>query len=664
MKSQRSKRLDFFLSLAARRRHRALVTTLCAAVAAPVNVVAQSTSSSGHNFADLSLEELMNETVTSVSKREQKLTEAAAAVFVLTSDDIRRSGATSIAEALRLVPGVNVAAVNSSQWSISARGYNNIFANKLLVLVDGRPVYSPVFAGVYWDAMQPILDDVDRVEVIRGPGATVWGANAVNGVINVVTLSAKDTQGGLLYGSGGDVLETNNGVRYGGQLGERTYYRVYGGAFSKDDYRLPDGRKADDSWRGEHGGVRLDHYTKGDAQLTWIADASGVETDDHNTNANHYSTLGRLTKRWSDRSGVEVQVSYDQTERDEADRSFSRSDTVDFTAQHTFAAGERNDIIWGVGYRFADMKLEEISFETLVRDDEVDTELFSFFVQDEFRLVPDKVILTAGVKVEHNDYTGYELQPSARAVIKPTEKQTIWAAVSRAVRTPSALEGRDVFAIMAGAPFSTPGGVYIPRIVGNPDLESEVLWAYELGYRVQPTARTSVDVAAFYNVYDNLVGLGEISRLVNGTPGTAEMPFSNTSGGRIYGGEVALTVAPTDSWRLSASYSLLMVDLPGSAPSNPYERASPRNQVVLRSTYDFSARLSVDAQLRYVDTIQGVPSYITADLRLAYRITDQLEFSLVGQNLLDDQHPEQGPFYLTTPTEVPRSFYGKLTWRF
>lgn len=605
----------------------------------------------------------MNETVTSVSKREQLLFDTASAVSLFSNDDIRRSGATSIADALRLVPGVNVASVTSGEWAISVRGFNNVFANKLLVLVDGRASYSPLFAGVHWDTIQPILEDVDRVEVIRGPGATVWGANAVNGVINIVTRSAKDTQGGLLFGSAGDLYQTNSGMRYGGRLGPRTYYRVDAGVFSKDDFLLANGRSAHDSWRGEHGGLRLDHHPDDQTQLTWQSGWAGMNTDNDVSNGHNFYTLGRLSKQWTDRSGMEVQAYYDQTEYDISSRSHSQTDTVDLTAQHTFGIGERNDAIWGVGYRTSRITAEENSFASLVRTGEVNAELFSFFVQDEFRLTP-KVTLTAGVKLEHNDYTGVEVQPSIRGVFKPTPKQTLWTAISRAVRTPAAFEGRDIFAIIAGPPFPGPGGVYVPRIVGNPDLKSEVMWAYELGYRIQPTNKVSVDTAVFYNAYSELLGLGPVNFVPS--TGTAELPFDNTLGeAKSYGSEVAVTVSPTDSWRLHANYSWLITEFSSSSPGNPYRRGSPRNQVVLRSSHDFSKRLSMDAQLRYVDVIQSVPSYITADLRFAYRVNDRVEISLVGQNLLDKQHPEQAPFVvLSTAAEVPRSFYAKVTCRF
>jgi iron complex outermembrane receptor protein len=561
-----------------------------------------------------------------------------------------------------------VASVNASQFSVTSRGFSNLFANKLLVLVDGRAVYSPVFAGVYWDVEQAMLEDVDRIEVIRGPGATVWGANAVNGVINVVSRDARDTQGALVYGSAGDVLETDSGVRYGGRIGERTYYRVYAGVRSVDDHPRSDGRPAGDGWQGQQGGLRVDHHVSDDTQLTWQAGGTSFDTDDDAIEDYNANTLGRLTRRWSDRSSLEIQTYFDHTMRNEPERARLRTDTGDFSAQHTFGLGERHDFIWGLGYRVIDTEVDQTSPLLEVRDGEARTDLYSFFVQDEFQVVPEKLTLTSGVKLEHNDFTGFEVQPGLRLAFKPTARQTLWTAISRAVRTPGSLEGHDLLAVATGAPFVGPGGgLYIPRVTGNTDLASEELWAYECGYRVQPISRVSVDLALFYNVYDDLASASQVTGLVPGVPfGTAEIPFANTLSAQTYGGELAVTVSPIDAWRLTGTYSLLLADVngPASADLDALEHSAPRHQATLRSSHDLTRRLSVDGQLRYVDAIRFVPSYFTADLRIAYRISDNLEIALVGRNLLQDQHLEQGPSFYTDTAEVPRSFYGKLTWRY
>ncbi|MBE0544023.1 MAG: TonB-dependent receptor [Verrucomicrobia bacterium] len=634
----------------------------CLAAATGVTAAA-----SGIRVADLSLEELVDITVTSVSKKEQKLNDAAAAVFVLSGEELRRTGATTVADALRLVPGLQVAAIDASTWAISARGFNNQFANKLLVMIDGRAVYSPLYSGVFWDVQQMFLDDVAQIEVIRGPGATVWGANAVNGVINILSKSARDTQGSLIYGGGGDVHLALGGARYGGKVGEDTWYRIYGNYQLNDDFRQVNGQSANDRWDIVKGGFRVDHYTSNDGQLTWQGDAHAGNLADYTGDMHGFNALGRWTQPLSERSSYEAQAYLDHTYRNDALAEIS-VDTAELTFQHTFALGERNDVIWGLGYRFTGTRAFKANSPAVtILDDNIPLNLYSAFVQDAFQIIPDQLTFTLGTKIEHNDFTGFEVQPSARLVFKPTEKQTVWAAVSRAVRTPSEQEGKDFAAIAVGAPVVGPGGgLYVPTYLGNPGVESEVLLAYELGYRIQPNSRISVDVAAFYNDYNDIIGR-QPSGFITAVPvGTLALTPMNSLRGRSYGGETVLAVAATDYWRLSASYSLLLLNVQGNPTSEVdlLEANAPTHQVVLRSSYDFSRHVSLDAQLRYVDNVAAVPAYVTADVRLAWRPTENLELSIVGQNLLDSHHPEQASLIGRPMVEVPRGFYGKLTWRF
>jgi iron complex outermembrane receptor protein len=622
---------------------------------------------SSRELADLSIEELMNESVTSVSKKEQKLGDAPAAIAVLSNDDLRRSGATTIADALRLVPGVQVAAIDSGNWAISSRGFNSQFGNKLLVMIDGRTIYSPLFSGVYWDAQQMLLEDVDRIEVIRGPGATIWGANAVNGVINIVSKSAKDTQGGLVYGGGGDVHLALGGARYGGKISKDTYYRVYGTYQLNDDFRQANGQRVNDGWDLLKGGFRMDHYTGNDGHLTWQGDAYAGNLAARSGDLHGFNTLGRWTQPISERSSYEVQAFIDHTFRNDSLAEAS-VDTVDLTFQHTFGLGERNDVIWGLGYRFTGSGLHQAnSPAVIIQDDYIPLNLFSAFVQDDFKIVPDKLTFTLGTKIEHNDFTGVEVQPSARLVFKPAENQTLWAAISRAVRTPSEAEGKEFINFALSAPIVGPGGgLYVPTFSGNTRLQSEKLWAYELGYRIQPNPRVSLDVAVFYNDYSDVVGR-QPTGFIPGTPvGVMTVQAFNTLSAESYGGEAMLTIAPTDSWRLSLGYSLLMMHAHGEPASDaePFELNAPTHQAVLRSSFDFARRASVDAQLRYVDNVSAVPAYVTADIRLSYRLTENLELSVVGQNLLDRQHPEQSSLIGMPTIEIPRGFYGKITWRF
>ncbi|HEY5551929.1 MAG TPA: TonB-dependent receptor [Opitutaceae bacterium] len=643
-----------------------LVAIACALVAA---LTAAGQIVPGRSLVEMSIEELMNESVTSVSKKEQRLGDAAAAIFVLSNDDIRRSGVTTVADALRLVPGLQVAAIGSSDWAISARGFNSQFANKMLVMIDGRTVYSPLFSGVYWDAQQVMIDDVARIEVIRGPGATVWGANAVNGVISILSKSARDTQGGLIYGGGGDAHRVMGGVRYGSKIGESTYFRVHGTYRLNDDFQQANGQSANDRWDLKQGGFRVDHYRKNNGHLTWQGDAYAGELADGTGDLNGFNTLGRWTQTLFERSSYEVQAFLDHTLRNDSLAKGS-VDTADLTFQHTFGLGERNDVIWGFGYRFTATRLTRANSPAVtILDDNVPLHLYSAFIQDEFQIIPDQLTFTLGTKVEHNDFTGIEVQPSARLVFKPAGNQTVWAAASRAVRTPSEAEGKDLITFALGAPVFVPGGgpfPYVPAFVSNPGIESEVLWACELGYRIQPNHRVSVDVAAFYNDYSNVVGL-QVTGFIPGVPfGTIVTQPFNPLRSQTYGGEAVLVFAATDSWRLSASYSLLMMQVQGGSAidTDAPESNAPTHQAVLRSAYDFNRHTSLDAQLRYVDNVRGVASYVTADVQLSWRPTANLELSLVGRNLLDDSHPEQTSIIGAPTTEVPRGFFGKITRRF
>jgi iron complex outermembrane recepter protein len=573
-----------------------------------------------------------------------------------------------------MVPGLNVNSVNSSQWAVSARGFNQVFSNKLLVLIDGRSIYTPLFAGVYWDSLPTTLEDIDRIEVIRGPGATVWGANAVNGVINIVTRDARDTQGVMLYGGGGNLHPAMSGVRYGDRIGENTYYRVFGGYHSKDDYPLPDGSDAGDAWASQHTGFRMDSFPDPDTQVTWLGDATFSQLDDGESDGRNLSTLGR----WTRETGVgriETQSYYNQTRRSEATRSTNSIDTFDFTLQHDLELGDRNTLTWGLGYRYMMNEIErgptqDTATAIEVRNDDFDLHLFSGFVQNEFQLVPDRVSVTGGVKLEHNDFTGFEVQPSIRATFKATEQQMFWAAVSRAVRTPSSVEGRNVFVFRAeDNPIPGPGGLtFIPTVTGDADPGAEILHAFELGYRIQPGDTVSVDVAAFYNEYRDLIAFGRVDSVEFGAPGSAFMPMENALSAETYGGEVAVNFFPVTGWRVTASYSLLFADVRGSddyeIARHSMERSAPRHQVGLRSAHNLTDRASIDAMARYVDTIDSVPSYVTADLRFGYKVTEHLEASIVGQNLLDRQHLQTASEFLATTAEVPRRIYGKMVWRF
>src|SRR5436190_9633176 len=633
------------------------------------------------DFTQLTLEQLANYPVTSVSKSEEKLSTAAAAIYVITEDDIRHSGVTSIPEALRMAPGVEVARVDAHTWAISARGFNDYFANKLLVLQDGRSVYTPLFSGVYWDAQDTLLEDVDRIEVIRGPGAALWGANAVNGVINIITKDAKDTQGFLLTGGGGTEEQLFAGARYGGKIGDNAYFRVYGKYFNRDDSALPGGGDANDRWQMSRGGFRVDWQPTEINHVTFQGDLYGGTAKQTNIRVsptppftpfpeNDQSDMsgGNLLSRWTHSFGNSsefmLQTYYDYTFLG-ANTLEERRRTWDIEAQQRFALFDRHDVILGLGYRLMSDSTDD-SFEVSLNPDKRTDDLFSAFVQDKITLVDDRLWLTAGSKFEHNDYTGFEVQPSGRITWVPHEQHTVWASVARAVRTPSRAESD----IRLNQSPVIPG--IVTSIFGNRDFDSEKLIAYELGYRVQPEEHVSFDLALFYNDYDDLRSI-ELIGLQPGPPPNLRLMVENGLKGFTYGGELAANYQPAKWWCLRLAYSYLEIDVKRKAGFSDtasvadLEGSSPQNQVSLMSSLELPQNVSLDLWARYVDRLpaRSIDSYFTLEVRLAWRPIKSLELSVVGQNLLDNAHPEfRGGIVPAPPTEVERSVYAKITWRF
>lgn len=603
----------------------------------------------------MSLDELMDIQVTSVSKRPEKLSETASAIQLITDEDIRRSGATSLPEALRLASNLEVAQVDARQWAITARGFNNVFADKMLVLIDGRTVYTPLYAGVYWDVQQTMLTDLDRIEVISGPGATQWGANAVNGVINVTTKSAKDTQGTLVSAGGGTELRGAGEARYGGKLGSNLYYRVYATYADRGDSVRPRGQSSQDDWRTGQAGFRLD-YDPG------TADALTLQGDLHTGTMNQFgpkniqtsggNLLGRWTRQLQDNSDMKLQIYYDRTHRS-IPRSFTQElETYDVDFQHRRPLGSANDLVWGLGYRFVQDDVINTPANAFLPA-QVGRASYSAFVQDEIALSKDRLHLILGTKVEHNDYTGYEIEPTVRLTWHPDQKQTFWAAVSRAIRTPSRID-RDLYS-PAVPPY---------RITGGSHVVSEKLLAYEAGYRVQIDPQLSLSVATFLNNYGDLRSLTPLN------PPQA-FPVENSSGlrGRSSGAEMTVEWQVAPKWRLRIGWTELRVHSepqPGTGDRATRDSIArdPNHQAFLRSWLDLSATWECDATLRYIAPIHSssVPGYAEADLRLGWHPKPAWEFSLLGQNLLHSQHPE-----FNSPgsrRELQRSIYGKASWRF
>jgi iron complex outermembrane receptor protein len=659
------------------------------------------TSRSVPDVTAMSMEDLMNLQVTSVSKRTQKVADAAAAIFVITQEDIRRSGATSIPEALRLAPGLEVARIDQNKWAIGSRGFNGRFDNKLLVLIDGRSVYTPLFSGVYWNVQDVMLEDVDRIEVIRGPGATLWGANAVDGVINVITKKAKATQSAVVTAGAGTDERAAGGVRYGGKLGDNTYYRAYTKYFDwgPSAYPYPSEMTAHDGWDALRGGFRADWTPAGANSLTLQGDIYRSRFDETLTVASlsaPYSNTfpndgkysgGNILGRWnhtSERSSMSLQMYYDNTTITDHSLFGDHQNILDLDFQHGFHVGDSQQFVWGLGYRSVRDK-NDSSFTVSLQPNQVTLNQFSTFLQDEISLVDNRLQITLGSKFERNKFTGFEIEPNARLLWTLTPNQSIWTAVSRAVRTPALTEeglrlNSAVIPPGNSSPFPTVIAVFGCNISSPPpcsqQFNSEDLLAYELGYRVQATSNLSLDIATFYNNYSNLRTAEPGAPFVEGSPAPTDVvvPFvaGNKMSGGTYGVELFADWKVVPKWRLAGSYSYLQMDIHKNkdsldpTPDNP-NGSSPRHQWYLRSSVDLPKHFDQDTTLRFVDHLPGlnVPSYYSLDAHLGWRPVTRLELSIGGQNLLNNWHLEFMPdFVNTSPTVVKRSIFGSITVKF
>jgi len=600
----------------------------------------------------LTLRELMDLEVTSVSRGPAKLSETAAAIQVITSDDIHRSGANTLAEALRLAPNLQVAQVNSHDWAVTARGFNGAslntssLANKLLVMIDGRSVYTPLFGGVFWDAQHVALDDIDRIEVVSGPGGTLWGANAVNGVINIITKSAEETQGGTATLAAGSFLEKYGSARYGGTIGRDLFYRVYAQRLDADGTTRANGADGRDGWSVYQAGFRTDHRRSDADSVTVQGDF--YEADEGNpasAYANGQNVLARWTHSTSPLSDWVAQVYFDRTRRN-IPRGMFREDlqTADFDFQHRFPVGTGHAVLWGVGYRHMSDDVRNgagFSFNPAKRT----LRLASGFIQDELTPAGSVWKLTLGAKLEHNDYSGLEIQPAVRLAWTPPGRHMAWAAASRGVRSPSRFDTE----ISTGS------------TRGNPEFEAENLIANEAGYRVRPTDALSLSLATFYNRYTDIRSIDRVS--------ATALRVANDQEATSYGAELSGAFQPTAWWRLRGGYTHMEKTFRSVVPnvvaySAALEAQDPQNQMLVQSVMDLPRGVQVDVVARRVAELPAslfgprIPSYATADVRLAWRIS-RWELSAIGQNL-GGGHPEfgsPGQWY-----EIPRSYLGRLAF--
>jgi iron complex outermembrane receptor protein len=642
-------------------------------------------ASANEDLTSLSLEQLMNEPVTSVSKRQTRIGDSPAAITVITQEDLRRLGFTTLPEALRIVPGMDVTRIAPSQWAVSARGFNDEFATKLLVLVDGRTVYTPSSAGVSWNSVDVVFEDLDRIEVIRGPGATLWGANAVNGVINIITKSARDTQGVLVSAAVGDDDRVLTTVRYGDQAGADLSWRAFVKYYDRRSFEDTTRSVVQGEWNMVHSGFRLDWTASSADAVTLqgdIYDGDATKRVDlvslvppFLTPANAVSAdsgvnvLGRWTRNFSADSALTVQTYFDHVQQGDGFGGENRN-SYDLDVQHRFLLGWRNQLLWGAGFRYVSID-QATSANITWSPDAFDAEFINLFFQDELTLVPNRLVATVGSKFERNDLSGWFVDPNARLAWTPTATQTLWAAVSRASRTPAEFEVAGTLELSASQPDPSRPPVLF-AIVPSSRLRPEQLLTYEIGYRFQPNPQVSVDLSTFYNHYTELIGHHAADPIFVTSPAPPHeivgLVEDNASHASTFGFEAALQWQPLPFWKLIGSYTFLHADVSTDVVE---EHESPYHQVQLRSYLDLPWRFELNTALYYVDSItvptrpglERIPPYLRADVGVAWKWKDSLSIGVWGQNLLDSSHLEGGSQSATALFPVPRSWLAKITWK-
>jgi len=632
----------------------------------------------GPQDPDIDIEDLMNVQVTTLGKREQTLEEIPAAATVVRGEDIERMGATSIPEALRGVPGIVVVRSRSHTWAVSARGFADNSANKLLGMIDGRSIYSPLHSGIFWDVQDTFMEDIDRIEVIRGPGGALWGSNAINGIVNVVTKSAEQTQGTLVHAGGGTEERAFGAVRYGFKVDDDLFVRVYAKYFSRDEAALgtdPDEKALDAWWMGRIGfrgdwkageGDRV--MFTGDGYSGQLRDSGGNPSLTSPTGAEPFDDRsdlhgGHFLVRWDREVGpgsdFTLQVYYDYTSR-ESTLFEDTLHTGDLDFQHHFRWSDAHDLLWGVGYR---IYRSDFGGDFAIQNDpeKRTDDLVSAFVQDEIALAGDRLKLTLGSKFEHNDYSGFEYQPSVRMAWKVDADNMVWAAASRAVRTPSIIDVDFIFNALV-IPGPTPS---VFAVFGKSDFKSETLIAYEAGWRVRPADFVMADVAVFTNRYDRLrsIGMGTPFLEPQPPPQHLVIPFTLENGfeAKSWGVEASTNVQAGHGVLLQASYAFLRVNFEDDSA----EGRDPQTTAWVRAALDAGPGWTIDVMGRYVSRLKAfdIDGYTEADVRLAWRDPGKkLEIAIVGQNLMRESHAEFGSE--ASRSEMERGGYLSILWGF
>ena len=666
------------LRRSARARRSAIRLPACVAAAASALLALPALAS--NELADLSLEELMNIEVTSVSKRAQSKADTATAITVITAEDIRRSGMTSVPDLLRLVPGVQVAQITANRWAIGVRGFNEEFSNKMLVLIDGRSVYTPYFGGTYWDIQDYPFDDIERIEVIRGPGGTIWGENAVNGVVNIITKSARETRGALIAAQGG-TQGYRGTTRYGGTVGDKLDYRVFAHGFDTFDYDTTRRYSAHDEWAQFRVGTRLDaqptnadaarlsfEYYQQDADSTFPSTSNPGSFDTAYNEANGGHVLGTWTHTFDANSSLRTQAYYDRTNRDSSNASGEDRSIADFEFQHDLQMPdaqldlgsdlrllESADLSWGGSFRYSENHLSPANRAAVVPNHD-QFKNGNAFLQLTGHSWEKRVAVSLGTKLGVNNWSGFEYQPSFRVLVKPEEGHSVWGAISRAVRLPTQVD-RDVRI-----------GIGPLLLLGSNDTRGEDLTAFEVGYRFTPFERLTAELSLYYNLYENARAFVFV--------GPGVIRFDNQGRAAARGLELETKIRLTDWWTATIGYAYFDVD--EDFPSTnvvftPAKGANPDHQVVLQQRFDVSDDVSFDASLFYTDGLPGqipagrtdnVENYVRLDLRAAYRPFDWLELAVIGQNLTDPRHYEYADIQLAESSQVPRTVHGTVRVEF